>query len=124
MQSGHKLSFSCLLCEKAIHFSILNTQQGLNLACPHCSKIYALNNEKLLQQLKKFEGLCRQIHESEEILGNTAVAIDVGPHHVKVPYRLLLTRLNSTLELIMENRRVEIAFRIEPLKDVPESAPT
>jgi hypothetical protein len=70
-----------------------------------------------MRQLRKFEALCSQIQESQEILGNASVGIDVGEHHVKVPYKLLLTRLNSTLELDMGEARVSIAFRIEPAEE-------
>jgi hypothetical protein len=67
-----------------------------------------------MRQLKKFELLCRQIHHSEEILSNTSVGIFVGDREIKVPYKLLLTRLNSTLNLMMGDRPLAITFRIEP----------
>ena len=70
-----------------------------------------------VRQVKKFEALCRVIHESEEILGHASVGVDVGEHHVKVPYKLLLTRLSSSLELNMNGNTVSIAFRSEPTKE-------
>lgn len=73
-----------------------------------------------MRQIKKFEALCQQIHLSEEILGSTSVAIDVGPHHVKVPFRMLLTRLGSVLDLTISGQKIEILFRTEPLKDFEE----
>lgn len=122
MQRGHQLQFSCIQCKEPIPFSILDSNLAKTpLQCPHCHKTYAFCDQNLLHKLNKFEALCRQIHESEEILGDTAVAIDVGAHNVKIPYRLLLTRLSSVLELNMGGHRVDIAFRIDPLKDVPES---
>lgn len=76
----------------------------------------------MIRQLQKFEALCLQIHESEEILGNTQVAINVGPNEIKVPYRLLLTRLSSVMDLSISDpklgaKRLEITFRTEPLND-------
>ena len=122
MQRGHQLEFSCVFCKHPVSFSVLHTQGNAHSpTCPHCKKVYSFSNSALLEKLRKFEALCRQIHESEEILGDTAVAVDVAGHQVKVPYRLLLTRLSSLLELKIGDHRVDIAFRIEPLQDVPEA---
>lgn len=88
------------------------------MACPGCSKKYGFEDPALLRQLKKFEALCAQIHESQEILGNASVGIDVGEHHVKVPYKLLLTRLNSSLDLDIEGKLISITFRIEPTQEL------
>ena len=123
MQVGHNLQFNCLSCEQPVLFSVLeeNNTEGL-IVCPHCQKKYAFGTSgTILRHLRQFEALCRQIHASEEILGNTAVAIDIGPHHVRVPYRLLLTRLSSVIELTIGDRKISIAFRLEPLRDIPES---
>lgn len=89
------------------------------IVCSQCEKRYAFDSS-LLVQLQQFEALCRQIHASSSILGSTAIAIDVGSHHVKVPFNILLTRLSSVIDLQMGEKRVSIAFRVEPLKDVPE----
>lgn len=116
-QVGHRLQFDCTGCQKPILFSVLNTQDiDHPVSCPHCQKKYRFD-EAISRQLKQFEALCRQIQSSEEILGNTALAINVGPHHVEFPYKLLLTRLNSLLKLKIEGKVVEVAFRIEPTRD-------
>lgn len=119
MQKGNNLHFNCIACEMPVDLSIFDLDHNCPLQCGKCGKKYLLNDPALVRQLKKFEALCRQIHESEEILGNASVGVDVGEHHVKVPYKLLLTRLNSSLELNMEGKKVAIAFRIEPIKDTP-----
>ena len=62
--------------------------------------------------------LCRQLIESEEILSNASVGIDIGDKNVQVPYRLLLTRFNSTLDLTIGEKPVKIEFRLEPAADV------
>jgi len=116
MQKGHTLHFKCIECESPIHFSIFDLDQHIPLKCAECNKEYLFNDSTLIRQLKKFEGLCKQIHESEEILGNTSVGVDVGTHHVKVPYKLLLTRLSSSLDLTIDGKTTSIAFRIEPTK--------
>jgi len=122
MQIGHRLQFHCQSCQSPIVFSVLNPEHFNNqVCCIGCNKKYVFEDETLLRHLRQFETLCRQIHASEEILGSTSIAIDVGFHHVKVPFNILLTRLSSVIELQMNEQKVVIAFRVEPLKDVPEA---
>lgn len=119
MQKGHLLQFNCQSCQQSIHFSIFELDnRETPICCQSCEKKYAFD-ETLKRQLKKFAGLCHQLVESEEILSQTSIAIDVCSHHVKVPFKLLLTRLNSTLDLIVGNEPLAITFRLEPLKDLP-----
>ena len=119
MQKGHVLEFKCLDCKTAIPFSLFDLEAPIT--CPDCGKQYAFTDATLQRQLKKFEGLCRQIHESEEILGNTSVGIDVGDHHVNVPYKLLLARLTSSLDLMIGDHPLSITFRMEPAHDIGTS---
>ena len=122
MQKGHNLQFDCLSCKEPVRFSIFELEKSQKrVICSHCNKQYVLEDENLRRQLRKFEALCQQILDSEEILGNTSVGIDIGEHHVKVPYKLLLTRLNSSLELTIGDQPVSIVFRLEPALDLPES---
>lgn len=119
MQKGHLLEFNCISCQKPVSFSVFHLSQSeCPVSCEKCNKKYAFTDETLKRQLKKFAALCLQIIESEEILGSAAIGIDVHEHHVKIPYKLLLTRLNSSLELMIGNQPVTIIFRIEPLKDI------
>ncbi|MEI6531724.1 MAG: hypothetical protein WCN87_02770 [Chlamydiota bacterium] len=113
MQKAPHLAFSCLKCREPVSFCIWNEAP---VCCDHCQKNYRFSDE-ITGKLKKFEALCRQIHASEEILGDTAVAIDVGSKQVRVPFRLLLTRLGSVLTLEMGEQKLEITFRTEPLAD-------
>jgi len=120
MQKGHLLQFTCQQCKKNIEFSIFDLEQsGHCIQCHSCQKKYVFNDDNLIRQLKKFASLCRQIIDSEEILGNTIVGIDIDDKHIKIPYKLLLTRFTSSLDLIMGDQPVSIRFRIEPLKDTP-----
>jgi hypothetical protein len=120
MQKGHLLQFACPACQGPVEFSVFELD-GIECqtACKECSKKYCFDDDVLKRQLKKFVTLCSHLADSEEILSNTAVGIDVGEHHVKVPFKLLLTRFNSCLELVIGDKPVSIYFRIEPLKDTP-----
>lgn len=117
MQKGHTLHFKCISCGGDVHFSIFDLDSKIPIPCHSCSKQYSFSDPILIRQLKKFEALCCKIHDAEEILGSACVGIDVGEHHIKVPYKLLLTRLSSNLDLTIEGRKIPIAFRIEPGQD-------
>lgn len=120
MQKGHVLEFSCQSCKSSVCFSIfdLDKNEG-EIPCSECSLVYDFGDEDLKRQLKKFEGLCRQIQQSEEILSNTSIGIHIGDREVKIPFKLLLTRLNSTLDLMVDDKPLTIVFRIEPTRDLP-----
>lgn len=119
MQKGQLLEFHCISCQKPISFSVFNlNQSNFLVSCESCEKKYSFNDETLKRQLNKFAALCHQLIESEEILGNASIGIDLHERKVKIPYKLLLTRLNSNLELNIGGHPVTIVFRIEPLKDI------
>lgn len=119
MQKGYFLQFCCQSCQTAIQFSIFNLEKNERVKCSECGLLYDFNDEVLQRQLRKFENLCRQIQLSEEILSNTSVGIYFGDRELKIPYKLLLTRLNSTLDLMVGDRPLTITFRIEPTIDTP-----
>jgi hypothetical protein len=120
MQKGHVLQFSCQSCQCPVHFSVfsLDKNEG-KVRCSSCSLAYDFQDETLQRQLHKFENLCRQICESEEILSETSIGIYVGERELKIPFKILLTRLNSTLDLTVGDRPLTITFRIEPSTDLP-----
>lgn len=119
MQKGHHLQFCCQACQSPIHFSVFELEKNNQVQCASCGLVYHFNDEGLKRQLAKFENLCRQIQASEEILSNTSVGIFIGEKEVKIPYKLLLSRLNSTLDLMVGGRPLTITFRIEPALDTP-----
>lgn len=119
MQKGQFLEFECLECKEAVNFSIFDLDKSDSpIVCSGCEKHYLLEDETLKRQLRKFEALCRQIVDCEEILGNTSVGVRVESKEVKIPYKLLLTRFNSSLELTIGDQKVSILFRMEPNLDL------
>lgn len=118
MQKGSFLEFSCQNCKEPVCFSVFElNKEGFRAICDSCQQIYELGDDTLKRQLQKFSALCKQLIESEEILSNTSVGIDIGEHHVKIPYKILLTRLNPVLDLVIGDQPITIRFRIEPVKD-------
>jgi len=121
MQKGHRLQIQCKGCKTPLFFSVFELEKGAHLLkCATCQKSYLFDDEGLIRQIKKFDTLCRAIREAEEILSLTTVGIDVGERQVKVPYKLLLSRLSSSLDLNIGGEPLCITFRIEPSKDVPQ----
>lgn len=119
MQKGHLLEFACRTCNAPVHFSVfdLEKREG-EIQCSECSLIYDFSDETLRRQLRKFENLCRQIQLSDEILSQASIGITVGGREVKIPFKILLTRLNSTLDLLIGDQPLTITFRIEPSTDL------
>lgn len=110
-----QLEFKCRECNSPVFFSVLeNSNLSKTITCEKCEKQYLLGTQ-IVDQLKKFEALCHQIQESKSIFGQAAIAIDVGPHQVKIPFQLLLTRLSSVLELSIGGEKTTIAFRVDTL---------
>lgn len=120
MQKGHTLQFSCQSCQHPIQFSVFDLERSGEIKCQGCEILYDFTDESLQRQLRKFENLCRQIQLSEEILSHASIGIFIADREIKIPYKLLLTRLNSTLDLLLGDRPLTISFRIEPVADTPK----
>ena len=127
VQLGSVLEFHCVAegCSHAMRFSILDVKGDQRLTCAACGQKYFFNSE-LVSALAKFDSLCRAIHESEGILSDTNVAVNVGGHEIKIPFRLLLTRLNTSLTIRIPQEvngktvehPIDIQFRLQPLTDI------
>lgn len=118
MQKGCNLQFSCFNCNDTINFSLLNLHQKQpTIECLTCKKNFDFSDKKLLSQLDKFVTLCTTLQECQDILSDTSVGIYVKGEEILVPYKLLLTRLNSKLELDIGGKPCNISFRVEPSLD-------
>lgn len=109
------LEFACVECAEPVSFSAFGPVRGTT--CTTCDRRYAFESESLQAHLRKFEALCRQLHESEDILSQASVAVHVNGQEVKIPFRLLLTRLNSVLTLEIDGKKTEIRFRVDATRD-------
>lgn len=121
MQKGSQLTFPCLACQNQVAFSLWELhKEDEEVTCPHCNAIYAFKDDSLRRQLQKFDALCRQLVESEEILADTSVGVTLNGQEVLIPYRILLTRFTSVLQLRMGEITLPITFRLEPTQDYPK----
>lgn len=83
-------------------------------SCPECGHHFGIASEEIIRQIRLFTALCSQIRESEEILSHATIAVAVGDKEVKIPFKLLLTRLRSTFDLEIDGHKVSISTRTEP----------
>lgn len=118
MKNYKHIEFNCLEenCNKPISFDFLKIEDKAAILCPACGKEYNFNGN-FVSKLKKFDNLVSAIRDAKEILGDTNVAVNVKKMEIRIPYRLLLTRMNTVFALSIGNKKVEFKFRVEPLKD-------
>jgi hypothetical protein len=116
MLTTDTFEFTCPKCHSTARFSLHDAKgEEFYCTCSGCSTAFGFPKE-LSAKIELFAGLCKQIKKSETILSEAAVAVDVGPHQVKVPFKLLLTRLRSTLDLMINNQKLTISYRTEAAK--------
>jgi hypothetical protein len=113
----HLIEFKCIVkdCNELLSFSVLEIEKTFKVKCTSCNKEYTFN-EEFIDKIKKFENLILSVRKAKDILGNTNVAIDIEEHSIKIPYRMLLTRLNTLITLKIGKQTIDFRFRVEPLK--------
>ena len=81
--------------------------------CPKCHKAYQLD-AALRDKLARMLDLIHAIRRSEDILGDAMVSVNVAGGEVRIPYALLLTRLNTLITLDFGDRKVDFHLWVEP----------
>lgn len=119
--NNKQIEFKCIQedCQQPILFRLLEIEDNPRVKCPSCNKEYSFNND-FLERLRKFEMLVCAIREARDILSDVNIAINVKNHQVRIPYYLLLTRMNTLLTLNIGNRKVVFSFRVEPLQETAD----
>jgi len=108
------LRMPCVQCQKKISlpFQPRSPLPWIS-CCPECGHQFGIDCEEMSRQITLFIDLCEQIQKSEEILSNASIAITVGNKEVKVPFKLLLTRLKSTFDLEVDGKKISVSTRTE-----------
>lgn len=101
-------------CKGIIPLSLIDAAAArFQIICPECHRSYEF--DKILRnKLCKLRDLILAVRESEGILGDCNVAVTVPGGTVKIPYTLLLTRLNTMITLSVGDKKVDFHFRVEP----------
>jgi hypothetical protein len=111
------VDFDCLAadCGKTVEFNLMSLgENGGQVVCPHCHNPYKFD-AKFRKKLEKLRVLVLAVQDAQDILGDCNVSINTPVTEVKIPYRLLLTRLNTLISLTVGEHTVDFNFRIEPL---------
>lgn len=110
------MDFSCLQpdCKTPVAFDLIEAvEDDKQILCPNCHHAYEFDKE-LKGKLEKLLKLILAVREAESILGDVNVCVTTLSGSVKIPYPLLLTRLNTLITLNMGEQKVEFHLRIEP----------
>jgi len=111
-----QLDFRCLEenCDGVVKFNLADvTTKDFQAVCPKCHKAYALD-EQLTDKLTRMLQLMAAIRNAEDILGDSIVSVNVAGGEVRVPYALLLTRLNTLISLDIGGKKTDFHLWVEP----------
>jgi hypothetical protein len=111
-----QIDFQCLdeKCDGIIKFNLADiADSGFQTVCKKCYHTYELDGQ-LREKLLKMLHLITTLREVEDILGDCKISINVANGEVKIPYALLLTRLNTMISLKIGDRKVDFHLRVEP----------
>ena len=115
-KSKAQIDFICMEpdCGAVIKFDLMElAKDDFQTLCPKCHTPYQFNAE-LREKFGKLQKLIEALREAEPILGDCNVAVTVPGGEVKVPYALLLTRLNTMISLKLGDKKVDFHLWIEP----------
>ena len=101
-------------CDGVVKFNLADIAgRDFQAVCPKCHRSYALDSG-LKDKLGRMLELIIAIRKAEDILGDSNVSVNVAGGEVKIPYALLLTRLNTLITLEVGGRKVDFHLWVEP----------
>ena len=113
------VDFTCVDedCHATVQFDLMGLEESKGrISCSECHRQYRFDRA-FIGKLERFRRLILALQEAEDILGDASIAVSTPMGEVKVPYRLLLTRLNTIISLDMGDRKVDFNFRVEPINN-------
>ena len=111
---GALLDFVCPDCGGVVKFNLMELDQSeFQVMCPKCHRPYQFDDQ-LRDKFMKLERLILAVRDAEPILGDCNVAVAVPAGEVKIPYALLLTRMNTMITLNLGDKKVDFHLWIEP----------
>ena len=111
-----QIDFHCVddTCNGVVKFNLADiADRDFQAVCPECHRTYELDPE-LQDKLMRMMSLVAAIRNAEDILGDSSVSVNVAGGSVKIPYALLLTRLNTLISLSLGGKKVDFHLWIEP----------
>jgi len=114
---GHAhIDFHCLNpdCGAVVKFDLADVKKrGFQAVCPECLATYKLD-DALRDRLMRMLSLVEAIRNAEDLLGDANVAIATRNEEIRIPYAMLLTRLNTIITLEFGGHKVDFHLWIEP----------
>jgi hypothetical protein len=114
------IDFTCMDhdCDQVIQFNLMQLKEDKGiLKCPDCHRQYEFADDIFINKLEKLRRLLLAVKDAEDILGDCNVGVTTFNGEVKIPYRLLLTRLNTMITIDVGGNKVDFHFRVEPLDE-------
>ena len=111
-----RLDFCCQNqdCSGVVKFDLAEiTDPDFQAVCPECHRAYALD-ETMRSKLQRMLELIVAIRNSEDILGDSVVSVNVAGGEVRIPYALLLSRLNTIITLEINGSKTDFHLWVEP----------
>lgn len=115
-QPKARIDFRCLSesCTGVVEFDLREVaNKDFQALCPVCGRAYALD-AALRDKLERMMKLIEALRNSEDILGDSAVSVNVAGGEVRIPYALLLTRLNTLITLDLGRTPTDFHLWVEP----------
>ena len=101
-------------CPGVVKFNLADVgSRDFQAVCPVCHRAYALD-DVLRDKLRRMLELINALRCSEDILGDSVVSVNVAGGEVRIPYALLLTRLNTLITLELGGKKVDFHLWVEP----------
>ena len=114
-QMRANVDFACLdeECKSVVRFNVMELRKSKgSVSCPSCHREHQFD-AAFLDKLERLRRLILAVMDAEDILGDASVAVTTLAGEIKVPYRLLLTRLNTIITLEIAGKKVDFNFRVE-----------
>ena len=101
-------------CTGTVEFDLAAAPaEDFQAVCPVCHHAYAFN-PALRGKLERMMHLISAIRDAEDLLADCTVSVTVAGGEVRIPYAMLLTRLNTRLNLNIGGKPVDIHLLVEP----------
>lgn len=111
-----RLDFCCQSqdCSGIVKFDLADvTDPDFQAVCPECHRAYALD-DNMRGKLQRMLDLVIAIRNSEDILGDSVVSVNIAGGEVRIPYALLLSRLNTIITLEINGNKTDFHLWVEP----------
>ena len=101
-------------CGGTVRFTLADlSDPEFQAVCPVCHRPYAFDAE-LCSKLGRMLKLIAVIRESEDLLGDAMISVNVAGGSVNIPYAMMLTRLNTVISLDLGGCKRDLHLRVEP----------